>query len=304
MENTDNNQLINGYLDGSLTDADMVRFNSLIETDAEFARQATFLIRQKMLLKADKPAEIDITDDIIEALATKKRTFITGSGIRLFFNAAAVILMAVIFGGAIWLVVKPTAAPSQNAVEMVFMVPKESPATEKIAAIESYEVRFTAKDVAKAETMFAQVLYENGLLKQASIVEGDNFTTYQLECDGGEFTEIASQLSPLWAYIDSADLAFSDLSHGINFELAQIQPEQLTAVLGETGSAEKLKIAKAQTIINSLPQSPEADDYKDSQMATSLLAMRPVLAGKPQPKQTTQKSGQIITLKVDFVAAE
>lgn len=303
MENTDNNRLINGYLDGTLTDADMAEFARLIETDDQFARQATFLIRQKTLINADKPAKIDITGEIIETLAAKKQSLITSTGIRFFLNAAAIILMAVILGGAIWLAVKP-AAPTSSGIEMVFMVPRQLPTTEKIAAIESYQLKFTATNVAKAEKMFAQVLYENGLLKHAQVTAGDNNATYQIECDATEFAEIASQLSPLWVYIERADLAFADLSHGINFELDQIQPDQLTAVLNKSGSAEKLKIAKAQAIINSLPQSPATDDYSHSQMATSLLAMRPVLASTPQTKQTSEKSGQIITLRVDFVAAK
>jgi hypothetical protein len=171
-------------------------------------------------------------------------------------------------------------------------------------ALQSYHLKAKSSDVIKAERFFSQVLYERGLLSLAQVRRGNDYAVYTLECSDSELAEIVSQLPPLWAYVQEADLNFTDLSHNVQTNVAKINPYQLADIVEQSSLAEKLDVAKSAAIVNNLPSIPAAQEYLPPHTSANLLSLRPVLASAQPKSPKTPQSPQTITVEVEFILSE
>lgn len=322
MENSAE-QLINGYIDGTLDEAQSLQFDELYSRDEHFAREADFFIRQKKLLTADKVAEIDITAKVLGRIRMSGVNNHVRAGhrfgLRRFFNTAAIVLMAVALGSVLWIIAKPVKstsdepmllASSDSGVQdrptlMAMSTPRLLSNANEQRRVESgfynYNLEFQTKDIVKADRVLGQLLYENNLLNGVTVQRQVGRTVYSIECGAGELAGISEDLASLWTYSDGANLGFSDYSREVSFDVKDITADQLDAIVKSESVSGKIAKAKIATVLNGLPTIPSSDIPMPVAAPASLLSLRPVLAGKKAVEKSATKTGESVVVYVEFL---
>jgi hypothetical protein len=325
--NKSEEQLINDFLDGTLNSDGQSRFDELYRRDANFAREADFYARQKQLLGADKPGGIDVSEAVRERLRTRQPATFRGReniGLRRFFNVAAMVLMALVLGSVLWVIVKPGSIDrepvssvalegSRTDVRQISPAAPLSggPVVTSVSKSDSgehrgmynYNFTFRTREIAKAERVFSQILYDNRLLQNVYVDRSTANALYSIECGKDELADIVERLDVLWGYVNEGKLDFCDYSRSICFEVDDIRHDQAKSIVKSENSDQKLAIARTAAAMNNLPAVPSINTGHTGN-PSGLLSLRPVLAGDEPDTHKRREEPRDISLTFEFILTD
>ena len=230
------NELLNSYLDGELAQRHQTEVGRLISHDAEVAKHLRELEKCKMLVSSlpydEAPA--GMAERIKASL--RKRAVVgqrpyrieerAGARhllVRKVLAAAAMIVLAAIFGGVIYTILapqpvsdEPIAVEDMRQVAREVKVEKPEPSivatAEKsvggavLAAEFNGRLELTTSALIAVDAAIKRAIEENYLLEKVSSETRDNERVYALSCSREALSLLLSDLGNIWSRLDSAVL--------------------------------------------------------------------------------------------------
>jgi hypothetical protein len=317
-------QLINERIDGVLDESGALEFRRLCREDHQFAADAEQMQRLHRLIKADVPGDVDIRAEVLKRLERSPQGLRRDKNKPLLlrhFNVAAMFVMALLLGSVLWVILKPVsdadespvlaagdlenkaASPAAQTLRPQYSTFASSALSDQPQGLYNYNLTFETREIAKAERIFGQILYDKGLLDNTSVRRSGGRTVYDLQCGKKELAEISERLSALWAYSRDAKMDFCDYSRGMCFDIPAVSAKQAADILKTESVDEKIVKAKLASAINQLPQMPEAEIIPQIDDSADFLNIRPVLAGR-KPDADKPKIQREIVLTLEFLLVD
>jgi hypothetical protein len=316
-------ELLNGFLDGELTEPEQAEVQRLISEDKEIARRLMELERCRMLVNSLPPAEppAEVVAGIKQlirsrtapstplpstALGTGPSTPL-GTGrtsgremeiesrrgtrqlfVRHVLAASVMIGLLGLLAGVIYMITSP--ADIKRPVAIVKPGPAE---TQKVvtdvaneADIGVYSLRLQTADFTGVDAYVRKLLDESTWLKYESKKEGPGRSAYRVLCSKGGLEALVSDMAAVWSKFDSATLVVhtEDVSRSVAVE--DVRPEQITDIAKQDTADARVRLAKDFAALNGIERT-----ISEQTMFAFTDKTYPELTAIPKPVLTSSEKG-------------
>jgi hypothetical protein len=268
-DNMDIDELLNGFIDGELTQKQLAEVNRLIAHDPDIAKRLQELKKCKLLLGSMPCAEApaDMLEDI--KLALERRTLLGHSAdrerlngarhllYRKMLSAAAMLMLATALVGVVaYILIGTGNAGKQIADEDLFKpTAKVEPAAAEKAASQAIAVAggFTGRLELKTNTPVAvRAIAENNFLEygnqDAQIADG----IYVLNCSRRELSSLFADLENIWTKLDSTALFIETGQAGNQVAVKSVTVQQIIEIADQNNLPGQLALAKDFSALNDI----------------------------------------------------
>ena len=307
-------ELLNSYLDGELTQRHQTEVGRLISHDAEVAKRLRELEKCKMMVSSlpydEAPA--GMAEQIKASL--KKRAIIgqrphrieqrAGARhllVRKVLAAAAVILLAVIFGGVIYTILapepvkdEPIAVEDMRRIASGVKVERPEPSIVATAgksiggAVPAVEfngrLELTTSALIAVDAAIKRAIEENYLLEKVSSETRDNERVYALSCGREALSLLLSDLGNIWSRLDSAVLIVESERIDEQILVESVTTEQIAKLVNQDSFQERIAMAKDFAVFNKM-----SELLPGREVFAVVEDRRPALISIPKPVLTSSE---------------
>jgi hypothetical protein len=321
-DNLDIDELLNGFIDGELTQRQLSEVNRLVAHDTDIAKRLQELKKCKLLLGSVPCAEApaDMLEDI--KLSLERRTLLGHSAdreklegarhllYRKMLSAAAMLtLVAALVGVVVYILVGTGNAGKQFADEDLFKpaakVKQAKPAgAEKTApqAVADAAVGFTGRLELKTNAPVAvnavivRAIAENSFLEygnqDAQIADG----VYVLNCSRRELSSLLADLENIWTKFDSTALFIETGRTENQVTVKPVTTQQIIEIASQNNLSGQLALAKDFAALNDISghlPGKEVLAAVDNKKPDLITIPKPVLtSGEKTAKKSTANANE------------
>jgi len=206
IENPNIEELLNGYIDGELTESENIEVQRLVSHDAKVAQRLRELQTSKILVsslpRAEAPA--GILDNVKASLETEavseERNWNEGpsSGrvgvrhliVRKFLAVAAMIGLVAILGSVVYTIVAPESHPIHPVPEVAF----------------NGRLELKTDTLSTVNTFIDRAIEEKGLTDSISVKNQNGKRVYSLTCSQKDLNLLLAGLTDVWERCNSTTL--------------------------------------------------------------------------------------------------
>ena len=306
------NELLNSYLDGELAQRHQTEVGRLISHDAEVAKHLRELEKCKMLVSSlpydEAPA--GMAERIKASL--RKRAVVgqrpyrieerAGARhllVRKVLAAAAMIVLAAIFGGVIYTILAPQPVSDEPiAVEYMRQVASEvkieKPEPSIVATAEKSvggavlaaefngRLELTTSALIAVDAAIKRAIEENYLLEKVSSETRDNERVYALSCSREALSLLLSDLGNIWSRLDSAVLIVESERIDEQVLVESVTTEQIAKLVNQGSFQERIAMAKDFAVFNRM-----SELLPGREVFAAVEDIRPALISIPKPVLTS-----------------
>lgn len=310
-DNPNLEELLNGYVDGELSDRQRIELQRLISHDADTARKLEQLRRCKILVRSLPRAEAPA--DMLERVkASLERRTLVGSQLsdfdeqagarQLFFRkvltAAAMIGLVAVLGTVIYTIVGPENAVGPVAGKLPGRNIETSTLTNRQVRVASdmpiaefkgrLELNTASSTTAEAVIKGIQA---NGLLAEFGPVARLTKGAYAVNCSRSELELLLTDLESIWHEFDSATLFVESDAGGPIAVVEAVTIEQFNRIINQNSVENRVRVAKDFAVLNNVARHMPARDYLEGvedRMPPPTIIPKPRLTkGEGTIKKTT-----------------
>jgi len=306
MKNNPNlDELLNGYIDGELTDRQRIELQRLISNDTNIARKLEQLRRCKMLVgalpHAEAPADmlrrVKASLESQTFLGPQMPRFDNQAGARqLLFRkvltAAAMIALIAVLGTVIYTIVAPDDAVKPVAMDRptgqpdtpTFDKPKVTVASDMAIAEFNGTLQFTTASATVAEAV-VKAIQANGLLAEFAPANRLAKGPYSLNCTRTEMELLMADLEDIWHEFDSAKLFLDGGATDRTVFVEDLTIEQLSSIINQPSPEKRIRQAKDFAFLNYLAANMPAEDLFQTvqdRMPPLTIIPKPRLTGREE----------------------
>jgi anti-sigma-K factor RskA len=274
-------ELLNGYIDGELSGAELSKAQQLIRENHTIAQRLRQLERCRELVSSLPPAEPPA--QVIAGIKELIRSRSAGSAaseiekrrgerhlfIRQILAASIIIGLVGIMGAVVYKIVGPEqTSPSVVAVKTAPTVkptvipaattPQETKKDIAIAAAEDttsiglYSLQLRTADFTAVDAYVNKLLEESPWLRYEATKDQPGKSAYRILCSRGGLEAMMSDLATVWSKFDSTTLIVRAQNIGENVTVASVRPEQIADIAGQNTIDKRVKLAKNFAMLNSV----------------------------------------------------
>ncbi len=312
-ENTNIDDLLNGFIDGELTQRQLTEVQRLVAHDTTVVERLNQLQKCKQLVNALPRAEApaDMTERIKTSL--ERRTLL-GQGehevafdqrqgarhlqIRRILSAAAMILLLAVFGIVIYTIIGPDSSPdSHYVVESPYKpaekVKPQKPAPVMVAekkepapAILEFNTKLELKTKAfvAIDTFIENAIDDNSLVQKVGLKAATYKSAYSLTCSREGLSSLMADLASIWNEFDSANLSVATEKADSQFIIKDVTAEQIAEIARQDDFQKSIKLAKDFAVLNDLGRS-----LPGKEVILAAKGKRPALVTIPKPVLTSSE---------------
>ena len=308
-------ELLNSYLDGELTQRHQTEVGRLISHDAEVAKRLRELEKCKMMVSS-LPYDEAPAGMAEQIKASLKRRAIIGQRphrieqragarhllVRKVLTAAAVIVLATIFGGVIYTILAPQPVKDEPiAVEdmrrIASEVKVERPEPSIVATAEKSiseavptaaefngRLELTTSALIAVDAAIKRAIEENYLLEKVSSETRDNERVYALSCGREALSLLLSDLGNIWSRLDSAVLIVESERIDEQILVESVTTEQIAKLVNQDSFQERIAMAKDFAVFNKM-----SELLPGREVFAVVEDRRPALISIPKPVLTSSE---------------
>jgi hypothetical protein len=261
-------ELLNGFLDGELSDQEQAQVQRLVREDESIARRLRELERCRLLVLSLPPAEPPA--EVVAGIRELLRSRMDGGrdyaeqhrGVRHLFTrqvlAAAVMIGLVgLLGAVIYKIVGPVDSTPPVAVQprpaiapQVFPQETKTVAKAEETGVGFYTLRLTTTDYVAVDAFVNKLLDESSWLRYDVTKEPSKRSIYRVFCSKGGLSSLVSDLAAAWPKFDSATLLVHTGDVGRYVAVEQVQPGQITDIVNQDSADGRISLAKDFAVLN------------------------------------------------------
>ncbi|MHC4912220.1 MAG: anti-sigma factor family protein [Planctomycetota bacterium] len=313
-ENMDIDELLNGFIDGELTERQHTEAQRLIAHDAGVAQRLRELQSCKILVSslpcAEAPAGM-----VAQIKASLERSApivqppvrIEEVGARHLFArkvaaAAAMIGLVAVLAGVIYTIVapengteRPVAVEGWEQPARKFEMVKPSPAT--VAVAEKPIIRFSpaemefsgslelkTRELVIVEASINRAIEDNQLLEKVAPKSQRNKRVYTLSCSREALGLLLADLDNIWKRVDSATLSVETDQLGEQIVVDAVVVEQVAEIIKQDSLEERIELARDFAVLNKM-----AELSPGREMFAAIDDTKPDLIAIPKPVLTSSE---------------
>ena len=270
--NTRIDELLNSFIDGELTAAEQAEVEQLTVQDMRVARRLRQLQKCKMLVgslpRLDVPAEVS---EGIRALAAGRRASLarmTVPGdewarqeragkrhllVRRVLAAAAMIGLAAVLAGVIYMIVTPQTSP-ERPVALEAWKPGLG-----ISASPAFSGRLELKtsSLPEVSAFIGTAIEENGLVDSSGPTRRQDRRVYSVNCSRKDLNLLLANMETIWPELDAATLFVDTQVFGRHVVVNGVRTEQIAQIAGQDNPETREHLAKdldaLNTVVASVP---------------------------------------------------
>lgn len=288
MKNSNIDELLNGFIDGELTERQQTQVKRLLAHDEQIVKKLEELKKLKALMGAlpTHHAPTDFLEQVKHTL--ERRTLLeiepeqiaTRTGARhLMFRKtlsyAAMIGLIAAFGAVIYNVIGPgifdqssiatnnwTTPAKQteqvtNQVTLVKTEPKPITPKAPIATVFSAKLELKTNDFKATEKFLEQAMEKNNLSQLVPMHTQENLkTTYYLKPDRQSLNAFLTDLQNGWDKFHTASLSIDSEQHPGPVVIEKITPDQIAQIVSQNDPEKQIKVARYFAVSNNIAQLP------------------------------------------------
>jgi hypothetical protein len=308
-ENPNIEELLNGFIDGELSERQRIEVQRLISHDAKVAKRLRELQECKMLVgslpRAEAPSwmmgRIRASLERGTLRAEPRSVVEQRQGrrhllARKVLTAAAMIGLAAVLGAVVYTIV----APGGGAGEPGLIV-KQWPQPGKVVATEPApfygRVEFKTTNLVAVDAKINRAFEDNGLVDFVSRSGEAGKSVYTLSCGREGLRLLLADLEDVWGRFDSATLFVETEQFGREVAVRAVTPEQIEEIVSGANFEERIKTAKDFAVSNSIAEimpGKEVWAAIDAGSRESISIPKPVLTSpeKPAEKRIPETGGK------------
>ena len=288
-------ELLNSYLDGEITQRHQTEIGRLISHDEELAKRLRELEKCKMLVSSlpYDEAPVGMAEQIKASL--KKRAIIgqrpyrieqrAGARhllVRKVLAAAAVIVLAAIFGGVIYTILAPQPVKKQPEPSIVATAKESVGEAVPTAAEFNGRLELTTSALIAVDASIKRAIEENYLLEKVSSETRDNERVYALSCGREALSLLLSDLGNIWSRLDSAVLIVESERIDEQILVESVTTEQIARLVNQGSFQERMAMAKDFAVFNRM-----SELLPGREIFAAVEDIRPALISIPKPVLTS-----------------
>ena len=280
-------ELLNGLIDGELTERQRTEVQRLISHDAKVAQRLWELQKCKMLIgslpcseaPADMLESIKVSLERRTLLGQKAERFDESEGakhllVRKVLAAAAMIGLVGVLATVIYTIVAPESTIEKPIIskdwqqpagkvetEIEIAKPGIQAVSEKVTAKADTAVRrFSARlelktnDLAAVNAFINRVIDDNGILDCVSSRGEEGKSIYFLSCDRESLNLMLSDLQNIWARFDSATLFVETDQIDRQIVVDNVSTKQINEIINQDSSEKCIQVAKDFAVLNGMEE--------------------------------------------------
>lgn len=311
-ENSHIDELLNGFIDGELSQRQITEVQRLIAHDTGVLERLNELKKCKMLVRSlpCEQAPAEMLGDIKASL--ERNSLLTHHGhaadqdrgarhlmFRKILTAAAMIALFAVLGTVIYNIIDSgTVTEKQFAVKQ-WEQPVETPVPEKSVPVVpvAVEKAFAAKlelgtsDFSAAEAAIKKAIEDSDLLQYVKSRGQQGQGTYSLECGRGEMTLLLVELDGIWEAFDSAKLVIESTESDGDIEISFVTAGQIAEIANQDSPQKRLEMAKNFKVLNTIAKLLEDEDPDATTLP--LIVPKPVLTSASKSDKTPDTEAEI-----------
>ena len=318
-ENYNLNELLNGYIDGELSERQRTELQRLVSHNADVAKRLDQLKKCTQLVRAlpREKTPVDMLEKVkadLERRTLLKPTpsrFNEQAGARhLFFRkvltAAAMFALVGVLGTIVYNILAPniTAGPftkdttGERPGPAVALDPTEKHIAQFVGTLE-----FTTADTIAANEV-AKAVRQNGFLLSVPpnpMAKG----TYKLSCSPGELRSLLHGLRSAWRQFDSANLLIETQDHQKTVAVNDVTDEQIQRLVNQTTNENRTQLARDFAVLNRIAKNIPGKHILDTIDKSTMPPFPPepgLTTGDPPPttKRIQQQRNIHLTIIIDM----
>ncbi len=303
-------ELLNGYLDETLSERQQTELQRLIDNDPEIAERLRRMQRTCELLSAvpdaDPPATLKV--DVIAALErqsllgedTETIEDIRGGRhlkFRKLATAAAMIALLAALTGVVYRIIGPQSYQQPSIVANWNNVP-EQPAQTPVAVatdtprtpeILNLTLDLQTQNLETVSAFVARSIRENQLLQSSTLAETDTQKTYLLRGSRPAAIQFINDLETIWARLDKTSLKLDAFGQDQPLILEAIRPEQCRRIMDQDSISQSAQIARTFSTLNTVADSLKPLGLNESGDLPLVTIPKPALTSS-EPKMDTAEA--------------
>ncbi|MHC4618125.1 MAG: anti-sigma factor family protein [Planctomycetota bacterium] len=300
-------ELLNGFIDGELSERQRVEVQRLISHDVHVAGRLRELQECKTLVGSLPRAEAppDTLEQVKAALETRalmsqwslpdeQRRGARHLLFRKVMTAAAMIGLVAVLGAVVYTIV----LPEGGAPPMVAQHPRGGETS--VTAIKTAGAAapaFYGRLEFKTPNLLAVDATVNQAIEDNSLSDGINLpdkNLYEVSCGGKALGLLLADLEYVWQRLDSARFIVETDRFGEQIVIEDVRPEQIAEIVGQTNPMERVRLAKEFAISNRVEKlSPGREilaAIEGGKADWAIVPPKPVIASDTKtPRKTTTK---------------
>jgi anti-sigma factor RsiW len=306
QDNPNIEELLNGFIDGELTERQRTEIQRLISHDAKVAQRLWELQKCKMLIGSLPCAEAP--REILESIKTsmERRTLLGQEAdrfderkgakhllVRKVLAAAAMIGLVAVLATVIYTIVAPESTKEKPIISKDWQQPAgkagvEStkpgiPVTAEKSTVKADMAarRFSARlelktnDLTAVNAFINKAIDDNGLLDYVSSRSQEGKSIYSLSCDRESLSLMLADLQNIWTRFDSATLFVETDQIGRQIVINAVSTKQINEIINQSSFKKSIQVAKDFAVLNNIAE---------------------VLPGKNLLAAAEEKNGDLITI--------
>jgi len=304
-------ELLNGYIDGELTQRQQVEVQRLLKHDEQVAQRLNQLEKSKMLVASlptvDAPA--GMLDRIMTSLdtraileheavvATNNSAGATYLFARKLVAAAAMITLMAILAVVVYTILAPH---SDAPIIVAGGTPAVAPASEDFYG----RLELKTANLAAFDGVLARAIKSQGLEDSVTTATINGKKTYNLACSRDSAKAVMAELSGVWKYLDATTLVVETDTFAKEVAVNDVTAQQIEQIVDGSTLNERIGLANELAAENKFAKLlPDENSLPGMQnlMAMPTLGM-PVLTGDRDDSQTKvaapAKPGELVNLTI------
>lgn len=306
-ENPNTDELLNGFIDGQLTERQHIELQRLFSHDPEIAQRLKKLRNCKAIVGSLPHS--DAPSDLVERVkaALKKRTLSPAHPIELDFQAApghlffrnvlaaaAMIALVGVLAGVIYTILAPgkPAAPLPVTVRRTIIAEGVLEKAAPALTLPQFNATLQLKtdNFIAASAVVSAALEANGLADKAPGTSRDKKGLYNIACTRQGFNSLLLDLEDLWPRLHSATLFVHTDRFGRPIAVDAVTIEQVAEIAAQNNLEKRIKLAEDFAVLNSidrlLPGKEVFAAIAPPDQALTIKPPKPRLVG---PEETVEK---------------
>ncbi|MHC4266052.1 MAG: anti-sigma factor family protein [Planctomycetota bacterium] len=325
-------ELLNGYIDGELTQRQLVELKRMVNHDPVVAKRLNRLQRCKMMVNAlpqiQAPPNMlrDIKlrlerETLVEEPAPVVPEIKAVGTAHLFYRkmlkVAAMIALLAVLTGVIYTIVAPSDTTQKTIVSNTWQPPvqvvEKTPQNIKEVTIlkatpgkDIFNARIilTTDSLLPLDAFINRAIVELGLLPVTQLDSEINRSVFDINCSQDDLEKLLAQLSTIWKKCDSKTLQLYTQKFPDQISVQNINPQQIIQMSKLSSIDEQIKVAQEYSALNNIKASLPGQTLFakfDAEQQFSFSIPKPVLtSAQPRPSEQTteQKEPQKVYLTI------
>jgi anti-sigma factor RsiW len=308
-------ELLNGYVDGELTERQQIEVRRLISHDGQAAERLRQLERCRMLVgslgRADAPAD---TLARVKASLESRRLMREHSSVfeqrrgvmhlfaRKVLTAAAMLGLVAVLGVVVYTIVAPIDKPYVPIAE------GGKALAGTVAPAPFYASLELEPSSPAAVSAFQRAIIDNGLSDCFAAATQGSKSIYTLTCSRGDFKAFLGDLTDSWDRFGSRTLSVETDRFAERVTIRSVTLRQIADIVGQNSVDKRLELARDISLSNWMDRLMPGRDIEVALGSESNLIMpKPVLAtgqGPVRKSSNAVKESEKVQVTIVFVGVE